>query len=187
MMRSRAKKDSKESKEPAPEPAPAPAPAPAAPPKAASPKAADDPNAVKHASVPGYEKDGLSWQDTPEVVTITMPISGDNLRSLAVRADGSTLSLSWDRGSVSGGLAHERRLARAGGGHRGRACDVEVSVAYMPMSCASVSRRRRWWRQRREEDRRPIQRIPNSPRRRQCPTSPPAAPSSPLLSPAGGD
>ena len=52
--------------------------------------------------VPGFEEDGLCWTDTQDVVTISMPISGDNLRSLAVRADGSTLSLSWDRGSVSG-------------------------------------------------------------------------------------
>ena len=35
-----------------------------------------------------------------DVVTINMPISGDNLRSLAVHTDGSTLSLSWDKGSV---------------------------------------------------------------------------------------
>ena len=50
--------------------------------------------------VAGYEDQGLTWVDTPDVVTITMPISGDNLRTLAVHTDGTTLSLSWDRGSV---------------------------------------------------------------------------------------
>ena len=67
---------------------------------------------MQHASVPGFEEDGLSWYDTPDVVTISMPISGDNLRSLAVHTDGSTLSLSWDRGSVRGACSlasHERR------------------------------------------------------------------------------
>ena len=65
--------------------------------------------------VPGFEEDGLCWTDTQDVVTISMPISGDNLRSLAVHTDGSTLSLSWDRGSVSGACSlasHERRTER---------------------------------------------------------------------------
>ena len=35
-----------------------------------------------------------------DVVTINMPISADILRSLAVHTDGSTLSLSWHKGSV---------------------------------------------------------------------------------------
>ena len=68
--------------------------------------------------VPGFEEDGLTWYDTPDVVTINMPISGENLRSLAIHTDGSTLSLSWDRGSVRAperahGESHERST-----GHR---------------------------------------------------------------------
>ena len=49
---------------------------------------------------PGFEDEGLTWEDTMDVVTINMPISADILRSLAVHTDGSTLSLSWDKGSV---------------------------------------------------------------------------------------
>ena len=47
---------------------------------------------------PGFEDEGLTWEDTMDVVTINMPISADILRSLAVHTDGSTLSLSWHRG-----------------------------------------------------------------------------------------
>ena len=50
--------------------------------------------------VPGFEDQGLTWSDSFEVVTISMPITADNLRSLAVHTDGATLSLQWDRGSV---------------------------------------------------------------------------------------
>ena len=62
--------------------------------------------------VPGFEEDGLCWSDTSEFVTITMPISDVKLRSLSLHTDGSTLSLSWDRGSVRGACSlasHERR------------------------------------------------------------------------------
>ena len=53
--------------------------------------------------VPGFEDDGLCWLDASDFVTIAMPISAVNLRSLSVKTDGSMLSLSWDhRGSVSG-------------------------------------------------------------------------------------
>lgn len=50
--------------------------------------------------VPGFEEDGAMWYDTPDVVTINMPVSDDELRSLTVHTDGSTLSLSWGGGSV---------------------------------------------------------------------------------------
>ena len=81
--------------------------------------------------VPGFEEDGLCWLDTPGVVTITMPISGDDLRSLAVHTDGSTLSLSWDRGSVSGACSlasHERRTERRDSRVAGRSSCVAPAL-----------------------------------------------------------
>ena len=49
----------------------------------------------------GFEADGVTWQDSQEIVTVAMPISRDCLRSLDVHTDGFTLQISWGKGQVS--------------------------------------------------------------------------------------
>ena len=79
-------------------------------------------------TVPGFEEDGLTWYDTPNVVTINMPISADDLRSFAVHTDGSTLSLSWDGGSVRAPeRAHEESHERSTDHRDSRRVAVGVS------------------------------------------------------------
>lgn len=50
--------------------------------------------------VPGYEQEKLQWEDKADMVTISMPMSKECLRSLAVHTDGFTVQLSWGSGSV---------------------------------------------------------------------------------------
>ena len=68
-----------------------------------------------------------------DVVTINMPISGDNLRSLAVHTDGSTLSLSWDKGSVVINLYSQILESRTGPAR------VSTGIFSLPMRKAKPS------------------------------------------------
>ena len=68
-----------------------------------------------------------------DVVTINMPISGDNLRSLAVHTDGSTLSLSWHKGSVVINLYSQILESRTGPAR------VSTGIFSLPMRKAKPS------------------------------------------------
>jgi len=83
--------------------------------------------------VPGFEDEGLTWEDTMDVVTINMPISADILRSLAVHTDGSTLSLSWHKGSVVINLYSQILESRTGPAR------VSTGIFSLPMRKAKPS------------------------------------------------
>ena len=82
---------------------------------------------------PGFEDEGLTWEDTMDVVTINMPISADILRSLAVHTDGSTLSLSWHKGSVVIDLYSQILESRTGPAR------VSTGIFSLPMRKAKPS------------------------------------------------
>ena len=76
----------------------------------------------------GYEQEKLQWEDKADMVTISMPMSKECLRSLAVHTDGFTVQLSWGSGSVRRRAA--RRFSRARAAVCSRRVCGEIGIGF---------------------------------------------------------